>query len=243
MKKWYIDDVFVHEGRIYDRGYYLREDGMVEWREPFEGGRTFEFPVSECFHEDGTPVTVEDGELLGDLCDGWDTVEVEKVIYRLNDYPRMDEAYMIGLLSDGRYCFAWGPTFPYADRLPSEPAVYGEDGESGFSFYFTLADALTEFAGAVEAVEGRDLIISFTVPAKKYFEADAESLSSASETDRVIVAVIPSQRRANYIWSGADDNPANFPAEDDNYEAIVQDFQDEIIDALCVHFSAARQRG
>lgn len=150
MKKWYIDDVFVREGRIYDRGYYVREDGIVEWREPFEGGRTFEFPVSECFHEDGTPVTVEDGELLGDLCAGWDTVEVEKVIYRLNDYPRIDEAYMIGLLADGRYVFAWGPTFPFADRLPLEPI---DDGESGFSFHATEEEARAALEAAKEAVE------------------------------------------------------------------------------------------
>ena len=73
MKKWFIDDVFVRDGKVYDRGYYIREDGIVEWTEPIPNGRTFEFPVSECFHpagplsiEPGDPISVEDGELLGD---------------------------------------------------------------------------------------------------------------------------------------------------------------------------------
>lgn len=73
MKKWFIDDVFVRDGKVYDRGYYIREDGIVEWTEPVPNGRTFEFPVSECFHpagalsiEPGDPISIEDGELLGD---------------------------------------------------------------------------------------------------------------------------------------------------------------------------------
>lgn len=72
MKKWFIDDVFIHHGRVYDRGYYIREDGFIEWTEPIPNGRTHEFPVGECFHpagplslEAGDPIMVEDGELLG----------------------------------------------------------------------------------------------------------------------------------------------------------------------------------
>ena len=69
MKKWYVDEVFVRNGKVYDRGYYIREDGIIEWTEPIPNGDTHEFPVSECQHEDGTPIMVEDGELLGELVD------------------------------------------------------------------------------------------------------------------------------------------------------------------------------
>lgn len=74
MKKWYIDDVFIRDGKVYDRGYYIREDGFVEWTEPISNGATHEFPISECYHlagplslEPGDPISVEDGELLGTL--------------------------------------------------------------------------------------------------------------------------------------------------------------------------------
>jgi len=70
MKKWYIDRVFIRNGRMYDRGYFLREDGIIEWTEPIENGETHEFPIEECTHEDGTPILIEDGELLGELQEG-----------------------------------------------------------------------------------------------------------------------------------------------------------------------------
>jgi hypothetical protein len=74
MKKWYVDQTFVREGREYDRGYYIREDGVIEWAEPIPNGEAYEFPINECFHpsgplssEPGDPISVEDGELLGEL--------------------------------------------------------------------------------------------------------------------------------------------------------------------------------
>ena len=157
MKKWYIDDIFIRHGKIYDRGYYIREDGFVEWAEPDPNGKIHVFPISECFHpagpfsfEPGDPISVEDGELLGDMCAGWNTVAVESVLFRMDDYPRIGEAYMIGLLADGLYVFAWGPMFPYADRLPLEAI---DDGESGFSLHATEEEAREALEAAVEAVE------------------------------------------------------------------------------------------
>jgi hypothetical protein len=67
MKKWFVDQVFVREGQVYDRGYYIREDGVIEWTEPIRNGETHEFPISECTHRDGNPIMIEDGELLGVL--------------------------------------------------------------------------------------------------------------------------------------------------------------------------------
>ena len=67
MKKWYVDQTFVRESREYDRGYYIREDGVIEWTEPIQNGETHEFPISECYHTNGDPIMVEDGDLLGEL--------------------------------------------------------------------------------------------------------------------------------------------------------------------------------
>lgn len=157
MKKWYIDRCFVYKGRLYDRGYYIREDGIIEWAEPIDGGEILEFPVEECYHtfnplssEPSVPIAVEDGELLGDMCDGWDAVEIEEIIERKENFPIDGEAYIVAKTEDGRYCFAWGPKFPYSNKVPSYDI---NDGDSGISFYTLLEDALEEMNEAVEAVE------------------------------------------------------------------------------------------
>jgi len=69
MKRWYVDQTFIRSGREYDRGYYIREDGIIEWTEPITNGETHEFPISECYHTNGDPIMVEDGELLGELAE------------------------------------------------------------------------------------------------------------------------------------------------------------------------------
>ncbi|TCK01391.1 UNVERIFIED_ORG: hypothetical protein BDK47_11682 [Anoxybacillus amylolyticus] len=69
MKKWYIDRVFVNQGKLYDRGFVLVEDGeeaWIEWTSPHTR-TTDTFKIDECFYEDGTPILREDGELLGSL--------------------------------------------------------------------------------------------------------------------------------------------------------------------------------
>ena len=70
MKKWYVDDVFVRDGKTYDRGYYICEEegkGWVEWTEPIRNGETHLFDINECTHRDGSPIMIEDGELIGSL--------------------------------------------------------------------------------------------------------------------------------------------------------------------------------
>ena len=68
MKKWYIDQVFQVDSETYDRGYYICENGTIEWFPPIYGAESeIEiFPIAECYHEDGLPIMVEDGELLGE---------------------------------------------------------------------------------------------------------------------------------------------------------------------------------
>ena len=148
MKKWFIDDVFVRDGKLYDRGYYIvqNDDGSshIEWTEPIQVGTTHTFALSECTHEDGTPIMVEDGELIGELVE----VSVERIDIR-EDYPNRDEAYAI--LTDGeRYAFAWGPKYPYADIVPAQDV---KDGESGIEWFDDEAEARAAMNQATEAWE------------------------------------------------------------------------------------------
>lgn len=63
--------------------------------------------------------------------------------------------------------------------------------------------------------------VQFVVDAKKYFEADADRLDAVRGDDIVIVTIDFDRRRVDYIWCGPNDNPANFPAEDDDFDAVV----------------------
>jgi|HigsolmetaAR206D_1030411.scaffolds.fasta_scaffold00003_96 hypothetical protein len=65
MKKWFVDEVFVRKGKMYDWGFYIREDGIIEWHE-LPSGDVHEFPIEECTFEYGTPIMIEDGKLLGE---------------------------------------------------------------------------------------------------------------------------------------------------------------------------------
>lgn len=63
--------------------------------------------------------------------------------------------------------------------------------------------------------------VQFVVEAKKYFEVDAERLEQVRDDDLVIVTIDFDRRRADFIWCGPNDNPANFPAEEDDFEGVV----------------------
>jgi len=145
MKKWYIDGVFVREGRTYDRGYHIVVDddsAHIEWTEPIPGGDTHAFPLSECSHENGDPILPEDGELIGELVE----VSVERIDIR-EDFPNRDEAYAILRGDNGRYAFAWG-AYSYADTVPAQDV---KDGESGIEWFDTEADARAAMQEAEEA--------------------------------------------------------------------------------------------
>ena len=64
--------------------------------------------------------------------------------------------------------------------------------------------------------------VQFVVEAKKYFEVDAERLERVQEGDIVIVTLDFEGEKTEYIWLGAGENPANFPAETDDFEAVVE---------------------
>lgn len=69
------------------------------------------------------------------------------IIERKENFPVDGEAYIVGELA-GKYFFAWGSTFPFADELPETDIT---DGENGVQWYETKKEALQEYLDAVDA--------------------------------------------------------------------------------------------
>jgi hypothetical protein len=63
--------------------------------------------------------------------------------------------------------------------------------------------------------------IQFVVDAKKYFEVDASQLEQVKEGDEVIVTIDFENKKAEYIWYGTGENPANYPSIEDDFEGVV----------------------
>ena len=71
------------------------------------------------------------------------------VIKRKENFPVDGEAYVVGELM-GRYFFAWGPEYPFADELPTEDVT---NGESGIKWYETKEEAIQEYLDAIDAID------------------------------------------------------------------------------------------
>lgn len=65
------------------------------------------------------------------------------------------------------------------------------------------------------------MTVQFVVEAKKYFEVDADRLEQVRENDLCLVTIDFENHRADFIWYGAGENPANFPAVEDDFEGVV----------------------
>ena len=70
--------------------------------------------------------------------------------------------------------------------------------------------------------------VQFVVDAKKYFEADADRLEKVKDGDICLVTIDFERKKAGYIWynpdavSEIDRDPGNFPAIEDDYEGVLQ---------------------
>ena len=64
--------------------------------------------------------------------------------------------------------------------------------------------------------------VQFVVDAKKYFEADADRLERVQNGDDVLVTIDFENEKAEFIWYWNGESPANFPAEQDDFDAVVQ---------------------
>lgn len=72
-------------------------------------------------------------------------------VYRhmmLPDFPLVDTAYAVCRAQDGRYCFCWGPIYPYASSLPDEDVM---DDDGGIQWFWSRWDALGAMWSAVRA--------------------------------------------------------------------------------------------
>ena len=67
-------------------------------------------------------------------------VKVEDVIEMKENFPVDGEAYAVGKAENGKYFFAWGPEYPYADVVPRYEVP---DGASGIKWYNTKNEAMT----------------------------------------------------------------------------------------------------
>lgn len=74
-----------------------------------------------------------------------------KVLEIRENFPVQDEAYALLRGEDGRYAFAWGPTYPYADEIPAQDV---QDGESGIEWHDTEDAARSAMNRAAESWEG-----------------------------------------------------------------------------------------
>ena len=64
--------------------------------------------------------------------------------------------------------------------------------------------------------------VQFVVEARKYFEADADRLGRVQVGDLVLVTLDFEEKKAEYVWFGAGENPANFPIEMDDFDGVVE---------------------
>lgn len=77
-------------------------------------------------------------------------VKVEEIIEMRDNFPTDGEAYTVGKAENGKYFFAWGPEYPYADEVPSYNV---DDGESGIEHFPTKKHAMEAMKATVDAWE------------------------------------------------------------------------------------------
>ena len=71
--------------------------------------------------------------------------ELKEVIIILNNFPMVDQDYVLGSTENGEYFFSWGWDI---EELPNEEVL---DGESGISYHDTLKEAALSMKEAIEA--------------------------------------------------------------------------------------------
>jgi len=72
---------------------------------------------------------------------------LKKIIETLNNFPMVDENYILGSTTDGKYFFSWNWDI---EELPDKEILAGE---SGIKYYDTLEEAAQDMKEAIEANE------------------------------------------------------------------------------------------
>lgn len=81
------------------------------------------------------------------------SVPVDEVMDIREDFPTDGEAYAVGK-ANGKYFFAWGSKYPFADEVPSFDIP---DGESGIEWHETKKSALSAMEEAMKAWNTNDI--------------------------------------------------------------------------------------
>ena len=69
---------------------------------------------------------------------------LKKIITILNNFPVVDQDYVLGSTEDGKYFFSWN----WDEELPDKEILAGE---SGIKYYDTLEEAAQDMKEAIEA--------------------------------------------------------------------------------------------
>ena len=64
--------------------------------------------------------------------------------------------------------------------------------------------------------------VQFVVNAKKFFEVDPDKLNRVEDNDKVLVTLDMENEQAEYVWYGEGENPANFPSEPDDFNGVLE---------------------
>ena len=70
---------------------------------------------------------------------------LKKIIETLNNFPMVDQDYVLGFTEDGKYFFSWNWDI---EELPDKEILAGE---SGISYHDTLKEAAQGMKEAIEA--------------------------------------------------------------------------------------------
>lgn len=72
---------------------------------------------------------------------------LKKIIETLNNFPMVDQDYVLGSTEDGKYFFSWNWDI---EELPDKEILAGE---SGIKYYDTLEEAAQDMKETIEANE------------------------------------------------------------------------------------------
>ena len=84
---------------------------------------------------------------LSERFDRVNQVLVDEILDLRENFPNDGEAYAVGK-ANGKYFFAWGSEYPFADKVPSFNIP---DGESGIEWHESKESALVALKEAVKA--------------------------------------------------------------------------------------------
>ena len=118
--------------------------------------KQFYIPISlsERFDRVNQALAVNGSEIIRRLIEDYTikkeqelSVPVDEVMDIREDFPNDGEAYTVGK-ANGKYFFAWGSKYPFADEVPSFNIP---DGESGIEWFQNKKQALDAMEEAVKS--------------------------------------------------------------------------------------------